>query len=82
MNLHPIISTLFYHTMCSLFSGMFGFLFLGLMLIPLFYIKSEAFSPNTPYYRLEDPVDALKQIGNNHLILVAILGNLFVFSLN
>lgn len=58
----------------SLFSGTFGFIVLGILLIPFYYIYiGQPFSTN-PMGRVEDLKDALIQIENNPLLIVAIMG--------
>lgn len=56
--------------------GIFGFLFLGLLLVPFYYIDAGAFS-ELPTHRLDDAVDAFHQLGQNPKILTATLGNIF-----
>lgn len=54
--------------------GFFGFFILSLLLIPMFYIPVGGFS-NNPRHVLEDALDAFCQIGNQPLIILALLGN-------
>ena len=58
------------------FIGIFGFVTMGLLLIPFFFIIVP--SPfGSPYsHRLEDVPDAFLQMGNNNLIIVGIVGKL------
>ncbi|KPP73936.1 solute carrier family 35 member F6-like, partial [Scleropages formosus] len=55
--------------------GFFGFLILSLLLIPMFYIPVGNFS-NNPRHVLEDALDAFCQIGNQPMIVLALLGNI------
>lgn len=55
--------------------GFFGFIVLGILNIIFFYIDAGAFS-KLPTHKLEDPVDAFIQIGNNWRILLATVGNI------
>ncbi|XP_048453408.1 solute carrier family 35 member F6 [Rhincodon typus] len=55
--------------------GMFGFIILTLLLIPMYYIPVGQFSGN-PRGVLEDALDAFCQIGLKPLIFVALLGNI------
>ena len=51
---------------------MFGFVVLGLLLIPMYYIPSnQIFSSSN---RLEDAIDAFHQIANNKWVLLATIG--------
>ncbi|CAL8392890.1 solute carrier family 35 member F6 [Gadus morhua] len=54
--------------------GMFGFVVLTLLLIPMYFIPAGQFTGN-PRQVLEDALDAFCQIGFKPLILVALLGN-------
>ncbi|XP_004083485.1 solute carrier family 35 member F6 [Oryzias latipes] len=54
--------------------GLFGFVVLSLLLIPMYFIHVGSFS-NTPRQVLEDALDAFCQIGHKPLILLALLGN-------
>ncbi|KAK2856095.1 hypothetical protein Q5P01_004830 [Channa striata] len=54
--------------------GFFGFFVLSLLLIPMYFIHVGNFSGN-PRLVLEDALDAFCQIGNQPLILLALLGN-------
>lgn len=54
--------------------GTFGFIVLGILLVPLYYIHvGKPFSTN-PGGALEDVQDALVQMQNNHLLIVCIIG--------
>ncbi|XP_059501343.1 solute carrier family 35 member F6 [Stegostoma tigrinum] len=55
--------------------GMFGFIILTLLLIPMYYIPVDQFGGN-PRGVLEDALDAFCQIGLKPLIIVALLGNI------
>uniref|UniRef100_H3AJA5 Solute carrier family 35 member F6 n=1 Tax=Latimeria chalumnae TaxID=7897 RepID=H3AJA5_LATCH len=55
--------------------GFFGFFILTLLLIPMYFIPVGSFSGN-PRGVLEDALDAFCQIGNQPLIIVALLGNI------
>lgn len=54
--------------------GLFGFVVLSLLLIPMYFIHVGKFSDN-PRQVLEDALDAFCQIGHQPLILLALLGN-------
>ncbi|VDH95461.1 Hypothetical predicted protein, partial [Mytilus galloprovincialis] len=56
--------------------GIFGFVLLGLLLIPFFHIDAGAFS-ELPTHKLDDAIDAFHQLGQNWQILTATLGNIF-----
>ncbi|XP_052285284.1 solute carrier family 35 member F6-like isoform X2 [Dreissena polymorpha] len=55
--------------------GLWGFLCLGLLLIPFYYIKVGNFS-QTAGHRLENVPDAFEQMKNNRHIILAIVGNI------
>ncbi|GCB71783.1 solute carrier family 35 member F6 isoform X1 [Scyliorhinus torazame] len=55
--------------------GMFGFIILSLLLIPMYYIPVGSFGGN-PRGVLEDALDAFCQIGIKPLIFLALLGNI------
>uniref|UniRef100_H3DG54 Solute carrier family 35 member F6 n=2 Tax=Tetraodon nigroviridis TaxID=99883 RepID=H3DG54_TETNG len=55
--------------------GFFGFVVLSLLLIPMYFIPVGSFGDN-PRQVLEDAIDAFCQIGNQPLILLALLGNI------
>ena len=58
--------------------GIFGFIILGTMLVPLYYIRYDAFSKlSIPPRRLDDAIDAFYQLAQNPKILIATLGNIF-----
>ncbi|XP_045917472.1 solute carrier family 35 member F6 [Micropterus dolomieu] len=54
--------------------GLFGFVVLSLLLIPMYFIYVGNFSDN-PRHVLEDALDAFCQIGHQPLIILALLGN-------
>ncbi|XP_051954089.1 solute carrier family 35 member F6-like [Xyrauchen texanus] len=54
--------------------GLFGFVILSILLIPMFYINVGSFADN-PRHVLEDALDAFCQIGHKPLIFLALLGN-------
>lgn len=58
----------------GVFPGFFGFVVLSLLLIPMYFIPVGSFGDN-PRQVLEDAIDAFCQIGNQPLILLALLGN-------
>lgn len=61
---------------CLLYSpGLFGFVILSLLLVPMYYIPAGSFSGN-PRGTLEDALDAFCQVGRQPLIAVALLGNI------
>ena len=54
------------------FAGLFGFVVLGLLLIPLYYIPGKR-----PFFngeRVEDVFDAFRQMGENNIIILATIG--------
>jgi len=55
--------------------GLFGFVVLTILLIPMYYIHVNATFSSSPEYRLEDALDAFTQLKNNGTLLVAFLGN-------
>ncbi|KAK3105041.1 hypothetical protein FSP39_015884 [Pinctada imbricata] len=55
--------------------GLFGFVILGLLNIAFYYVDAGAFS-QLPDHKLEDPIDAFLQLGNNSIILTATIGNI------
>jgi hypothetical protein len=58
-------------------SGLFGFSILGLLLIPFYFIHvPEPFTDN-PRHVLEDVLEAFLQMGQNPLIICAIIGKYF-----
>lgn len=56
--------------------GIFGFLMLGTLLVPFYYIHADSFS-KLPTKRLDDAIDAFHQLAQNPKILTATLGNIF-----
>ena len=58
-------------------AGVFGFCTLSILLIPFYWIPAGVFSGN-PRGVLEDPIDAVIQLSNNGLLVVAVLGEKFV----
>ncbi|XP_033001120.1 solute carrier family 35 member F6 [Lacerta agilis] len=55
--------------------GLFGFLILSLLLVPMYFIPAGSFGSG-PRRVLEDALDAFCQIGRAPLIAVALLGNI------
>jgi drug/metabolite transporter (DMT)-like permease len=55
--------------------GIFGFIILGILLIPMYFIHIPAMSKDDPYHRLENALDAFHQMFDNPIILIATLGN-------
>ncbi|XP_059973544.1 solute carrier family 35 member F6 isoform X2 [Mesoplodon densirostris] len=55
--------------------GLFGFVILFLLLVPMYYIPAGSFSGN-PRGTLEDALDAFCQVGRQPLIALALLGNI------
>ncbi|KAG8445916.1 hypothetical protein GDO86_010638 [Hymenochirus boettgeri] len=55
--------------------GLFGFVILTLLLIPFYYIPAGSFSSSDRGV-LEDSLDAFCQMGNQPLIILALLGNI------
>ncbi|MEQ2218786.1 hypothetical protein XENOCAPTIV_008133 [Xenoophorus captivus] len=62
------------HKLSDVITGLFGFVVLSLLLIPMYFIHTGNFSDN-PRQVLEDALDAFCQIGHKPLILLALLGN-------
>eukprot|EP01101_Sappina_pedata_P004536 TRINITY_DN1947_c0_g1_i1.p2 TRINITY_DN1947_c0_g1~~TRINITY_DN1947_c0_g1_i1.p2 ORF type:complete len:397 (-),score=155.91 TRINITY_DN1947_c0_g1_i1:69-1259(-) len=56
--------------------GWFGFFILGLLLIPMYFIKVGSTFSTSPDGRLEDALDAFTQMGNNPMIILWTLLNL------
>ncbi|XP_028653176.1 solute carrier family 35 member F6 [Erpetoichthys calabaricus] len=56
--------------------GLFGFVILSILLIPMFYIPVGSFSSNPQHQVLEDALDAFCQMHNQPLIILALLGNI------
>lgn len=61
------------------FLGMFGTILLSLLLIPMYFIKVHKPFSQDPDGRLENVLDAFKQIDANLLILVALGGEISHF---
>lgn len=61
---------------CIFFKGVFGFLMMSLLLIPFYYIKIDFPGGNNSRGVIEDFPEAITQIMNNKLILLALIGNL------
>jgi len=61
--------------------GIFGFMVLGTLMIPLYYIRTPAFSQDDPENRLENLAGAFHQLKDNPVILVACLVNLFAIGI-
>ncbi|KAM6221870.1 solute carrier family 35 member F6 [Rhynchocyon petersi] len=55
--------------------GLFGFVILSLLLVPMYYIPAGSLSGN-PRGTLEDALDAFCQVGRQPLIALALLGNI------
>ncbi|XP_019392798.1 PREDICTED: solute carrier family 35 member F6 [Crocodylus porosus] len=55
--------------------GLFGFVILTLLLIPMYFIPAGSFS-GSPRRVLEDALDAFCQVGRQPLIALALLGNI------
>lgn len=60
--------------MCLLFTGLFGFLILSVLLVPMYYIHAPKPFSTDPNGRLENVFDAFAQMGNNWQIVVATVG--------
>ncbi|XP_071841452.1 solute carrier family 35 member F6-like [Apostichopus japonicus] len=56
--------------------GIFGFTVLSILLVPFYFIQLKAIRVGVPDYRLEDAIDALFQLRNNSIILVATIGTI------
>ncbi|PIK55087.1 putative transmembrane protein C2orf18 [Apostichopus japonicus] len=56
--------------------GIFGFTVLSILLVPFYFIQLKAIRVGVPDYRLEDAIDALFQLHNNSIILVATIGTI------
>jgi hypothetical protein len=54
--------------------GVFGFVVLGLLQIPFYFIKAGPPFTSNPHGSLEDAIDALLQIGHSWQLVMAILG--------
>ncbi|XP_033763645.1 solute carrier family 35 member F6-like isoform X2 [Pecten maximus] len=57
------------------YEGLWGFIILGILLVPFYFIHAPVFS-KLPSHRLEDPLDAFRQISNNWQIAAAVIGNI------
>lgn len=57
------------------FEGLFGFVILSILLVPMYFIILPARYAKNPEHRLEDAIDGLMQLGNNWQISLAIFGN-------
>jgi len=60
--------------------GVFGFLMMSVLLVPFYYIKVVAPFPANAHGVVEDFPDAITQIMNNKLILLAVIGNILSIS--
>lgn len=56
-------------------TGLFGFVILSLLLVPMYYVPAGSFSGN-PRGTLEDALDAFCQVARQPLIALALLGNI------
>lgn len=56
--------------------GFFGFFVLGILLIPMYYLKPGHPFSNDPDGRMENVLDAFIQMKNNHIIIIATIGNI------
>ncbi|XP_021570477.1 solute carrier family 35 member F6 [Carlito syrichta] len=63
------------HKLSEVITGLFGFVILSLLLVPMYYIPAGSFSGN-PRGTLEDALDAFCQVGRQPLIALALLGNI------
>lgn len=59
-----------------LFIGLFGFVILAILLVPMYYIKVGNMIFKNPEGRLEDALDAFVQIKNNWRVALALSGML------
>ncbi|CAG9862081.1 unnamed protein product [Phyllotreta striolata] len=57
--------------------GLFGFVVLGLLQIPFYFIRAGPPVTVHPGDRLEDPIDAFVQIGHSWRLTLAVLGTVF-----
>jgi len=57
--------------------GFFGFTVLALLLIPMSYLPAGTTFGVPPSYMLEDSLDAFKQMANNHMIILGLVGTIF-----
>jgi len=56
--------------------GMFGFLTLSFLLIPMYFIPAPSPFGHAPRFVVEDSLDAFVQLGNNGLLVVAFTGTI------
>jgi len=56
--------------------GVFGFLMMSFLLVPFYYIKVDIFANNNSRGVIEDFPEAITQIMNNKIILLALIGNI------
>ncbi|XP_064428031.1 solute carrier family 35 member F6 isoform X2 [Mirounga angustirostris] len=63
------------HKLSEVITGLFGFVILSLLLVPMYYIPAGSFSGN-PRGTLEDTLDAFCQVARQPLIALALLGNI------
>jgi len=56
--------------------GTFGFIVLGLLLIPFYYIIVPGNFSQNPNHALEDAIDAFVQMGNNPWLIASIVGTI------
>ncbi|KAG5672390.1 hypothetical protein PVAND_002521 [Polypedilum vanderplanki] len=59
------------------FEGLFGFVVLSLLLIPMYFIHVPASFANNERHVVEDAIEAFYMIKNNNLLLVPITGTIF-----
>lgn len=57
-----------------LFVGLFGFVILSILLVPMYYIKVGNSIFNNPGGRMEDALDGFTQIKNNWRVALALSG--------
>lgn len=57
-----------------LFIGLFGFIILTVLLVPMYFIHAQRPFSTDPDGRLENVWDAFAQMGNNWQIVVATVG--------
>lgn len=65
-NVHPLLAVGF--------EGMWGFSMLSVLLFVFYHVPNPY--PGVPGNRFEDAIDAFHQLGNDHILLIAMLGNL------
>lgn len=56
--------------------GLFGFLTLSILLVPMYYIPAGPFGMGNPRGMLEDALDGFVQLGNSWQVCLAIAGNI------